>query len=501
MLMEILVLLLIPIGIVLITAVVLYFSFCYETKAEKARIADEKRRKTWTAYNLSKQGFEDHKKKLFNNPINYAKSCDELLSFVKQMKVHNSEFVEEEPDNELEIASFLRFVEKLRDFGITCKELVNKNSMLMSEYGKVNIKYYNYISNLEKVAVDNSVKQVEEYMRSKKFDNLVEKDPRILLDAMWFYAINKPFSLNDFEKAKKIINVLCPGSLDEIQWFIAEAYAINQMGGSNVLRNKINELLKNRRLSVEELSSLASSFMWMKAYNEEAIVLNYMLSNKMPMTAKLQERLHALSNGGGNAPVGYDVVSSDYDIYVDVSSLSWQDKEYQGFFENLIFQDKELSYSLAIRDEDKDLFISKGFSIPKIDDICKKVSELFEEEFGSETRVKKVQFNALSGNDIEKMEGFLAVTDACKQLGIFVHIARIGKKLNIKFYTLYMPEKEQVSNQKQKVMSIYKKINPIINMWENTLIETILLAIQQILNSIPTSNETSETSEGAEVEF
>lgn len=75
------------------------------------------------------------------------------------------------------------------------------------------------------------------------------------------------------------------------------------------------------------------------------------------------------------------------------------------------------------------------------------------------------------------MEGVLARTSVCNQLGIFVHIAKIGKKLNIKFYTLYMPEKEQLSNQKQKVMSIYKKINPMINMWEKTITETFLLAI------------------------
>lgn len=183
--------------------------------------------------------------------------------------------------------------------------------------------------------------------------------------------------------------VLYPSSKNNIQWFVAEACTINQMGAANVLRDKLNDLLKTRELNVEELTLLASSFMWMKAYNKESIVLNYMLSNNIQMSAKLQERLHSLSNGGGDAPTGYDVVSNDEEVFVDVSSLSWKDNEYEGFFENLVFQEKELTYSLAIRDEDKDLFIGKNFSVPETDKFCIKISKLFEEEFGSDASVKK----------------------------------------------------------------------------------------------------------------
>ncbi|MEI3413413.1 MAG: hypothetical protein V8Q57_09675 [Blautia sp.] len=48
---------------------------------------------------------------------------------------------------------------------------------------------------------------------------------------------------------------------------------------------------------------------------------------------------------------------------------------------------------------------------------------------------------AMSGSGEEKdCEEILAVTDQCRQMGILMHIAKIGKKMNIKFYTLFMPE-------------------------------------------------------------
>lgn len=50
------------------------------------------------------------------------------------------------------------------------------------------------------------------------------------------------------------------------------------------------------------------------------------------------------------------------DISVDV--LDWKDDEYIGLFENLAFQDKALTYSLAVRDENKDLFIAQGINVP-----------------------------------------------------------------------------------------------------------------------------------------
>lgn len=487
------------IGIVVVAIVGGVLYWIYSVYRDDKEITEAKINGHRNRYDSAKEGFDSALNSLYKSPVNYDSVFNNLDSFCDQMLNEYRELPESYRGAYSSIEDRQELANKLKAFGQGVKETIEEVKMLSAGYGNVNLDYFNCISSLKKENVDAVVDKIAYLIEKNSYKDIWKTNIRDLIDAIWFYAINKPFSSADFEKSKSLLNTIY--SNNEIQWFIAEAYAINQMGGSNVLRDKINELLKNCQLSVEELTLLASGFMWMKAYNEESIVLNYMLSNKVQMTAKLQERLHSLSNGGGNAPTGHNVVSKDDEIYVDVSSLSWKDKEYDGFFENLIFQEKPLSYSLAIRDEDKDLFISKAFSIPGTDNICKKISELFEEEFGSDVSVKKVICNALSGNGSEKIEGILAKSNACKQLGVFVNVARIGKKVNIKFYTLYLPENESIDNQKQEVISLYQKLSPVVTMWEKSMQETILMAIQQILNSVPTSNEVPGTPASDEVEF
>ena len=98
-------------------------------------------------------------------------------------------------------------------------------------------------------------------------------------------------------------------------------------------------------------------------------------------------------------------------------------------------------------------------------------------------RAKAVKCVAMSGSGEEKMRGILAVTDQCRQMGILMHIAKIGKKMNIKFYTLFMPESRNLSEQKQQSLSMYKKLSPTVTMWESSLKDTMLRAVEQLINT------------------
>ena len=157
--------------------------------------------------------------------------------------------------------------------------------------------------------------------------------------------------------------------------------------------------------------------MWMNAYRAEIMILQHMLSTGMQMTAKTQERLHSLTNGGGKAPNGFNVSSNESSIYFDVSALSWGDDEYVGLFENLAFQEKNLSYSLAVRDEDKELFVTQGIKIPTLSMILTKLDEVFSEEYGSDATASIKKCIALSGSGEETITGILAISEKCKQMG------------------------------------------------------------------------------------
>ena len=80
-------------------------------------------------------------------------------------------------------------------------------------------------------------------------------------------------------------------------------------------------------------------------------------------------------------------------------------------------------------------------------------------------------------------------------MGIFVHLVKIGKKVDIKFYTLLMPENLSADEQLQKALSLQKKLSPAVNMWESSLKDTTLIGIQQLLNAESQTRHTSENQE------
>ena len=366
------------------------------------------------------------------------------------------------------------------------------------EYGKVNEERLSIIKNMKRDIIVQSI---------EKCSNLLDKSPKTqndltliyqinlveILSSIWFFATEKVYSATDFAHAKELFSKVY--KKEHIEVIVAELYAKKKVGGEDALRDSIKVLLKSNR-DTETLTKIASGLMWMKAYQAEAMVLKHMLENGMEMSQKAQERLQVLSNGSGNAPDGYDVKSENDNLYFDISSLTWREEEYKGFFENLAFRDANLTYSLTIRDEDKELFISQGVQVPTDSDILKKLREVFEEEYGSSVVSRQVEATALSGSGEERLKGILIYSEECSQMGIFVHLVKIGKKVDIKFYTLLMPENVSAEEQLQKALSLQKKLSPTVNMWEGSLKETTLMGIQQLLNkeSQSTSKETENDS-------
>ena len=215
-----------------------------------------------------------------------------------------------------------------------------------------------------------------------------------------------------------------------------------------------------------------------------------MLDNGVQMPVKAQERLHSLANGGGKAPNIYNARTSSS---FDVSSIGWSDADFNNFFDNLSFQEKKLSYSLAMRDEDKNLLISSPINLPDNIEIANILNGKFSYEYGNVVKATSKNFVALSGSGKETIPGILIQSKECKHMAILVHIARIGKKLSIKFYTLFMPVGATANDQKQLAISLFKKLSPTVSTWESSMKDSVLLIIQQILNSGTPTQPRTET--------
>ena len=57
-----------------------------------------------------------------------------------------------------------------------------------------------------------------------------------------------------------------------------------------------------------------------------------------------------------------------------------------------------------------------------------------------------------------------------------------------------MPEGSDLSVQKQQALSMYKNLSPSVAMWESSLKDTMLMAVEQLLN-------TNETTMDSKVDF
>lgn len=371
------------------------------------------------------------------------------------------------------INSFEKFQNKVRRIPY-CKMIEENN------YGMVNNGYWDMISSMERSKAKNYILNFERTLNNRDFNEIMKLDVEELIKCIWRLAVDSNFLASDFQKGEMAFRRIY--RLNHPDVVLAGFYAKQKVGGDAVLRDPIREFLKVEADS-KKLALVASGLMWMKAYQSETTVLQSMLTNGKDMTTKMQQRLHSLTNGGGKAPGGFSAKSTNDLIYFDVSALAWRDDEYNGVFENLAFEGKILTYSLAVRDENKEILLPLGLNVPGVASVLNKFQSAFAKEYGSGVRAKAVKCVAMSGSGEEKMRGILAVTDQCRQMGILMHIAKIGKKMNIKFYTLFMPESRNLSEQKQQSLSMYKKLSPTVTMWESSLKDTMLRAVEQLINT------------------
>ena len=388
--------------------------------------------------------------------------------FIAEMKRVNGELVKvnSQADQSQEIRKLEKqAVSKIKNMINSFEKFQNKVCRIPyckmieeNNYGMVNNGYWDMISSMERSKAKNYILNFERTLNNRDFNEIMKLDVEELIKCIWRLAVDSNFLASDFQKGEKAFRRIY--RLNHPDVVLAGFYAKQKVGGDAVLRDPIREFLRAEEDS-KKLALVASGLMWMKAYQSETTVLQSMLT----------------------APGGFSAKSANDLIYFDVSALAWRDDEYNGLFENLAFEGKILTYSLAVCDENKEILLPQGLNVPGVASVLNKFQSAFAKEYGSGVTAKAVKCVAMSGSGEEKMRGILAVSDQCRQMGILMHIAKIGKKVNIKFYTLFMPESRNLSEQKQQSLSMYKKLSPTVTMWESSLKDTMLRAVEQLINA------------------
>ena len=471
------------------------------------QIANNKRK-----YAENKRHFYEVLPTFFKNTYCSYKSAYSILKYnISEMEVADRELKslsENCDDGSISICS--KLANEFDALGQRVNSLPFTRMMDADHYGIIQKAYMVSVRSMNKATADTLITNCERSLASPDYSQIFAIDIEEVLRCIWFYATDKPYSAESFKRAVNVFSFIA--EYPHIDVTIAELYTLKQVGGEDALLNRISDIVRSLHTvpkpkpdygvhtllntlqhepkttyTAEELTLIASALMWMNAYQAENMILQNMLTAGMQMPAKTQERLHSLTNGGGKAPDGFNAVSNSNALYFDVSALTWKDDEYTGLFENLAFQEKTLSYSLAVTDEDKELFITNNINVPSTEKILTKLNSLFADEYGTAVTAELKDCIALSGSGEENVEGILVESNECKQMGVLVHVVRIGKKLNIKFYTLFMPGETKLADQKQQALSLYKKLSPSVTMWEKSLKDTVLMAIQQLLNEEPST--------------
>ena len=325
-------------------------------------------------------------------------------------------------------------------------KLTGSNSSIIRGMNRYSVRIDHYGTKTEKL-----IKTLEEAGVS---------DASALLSGNTYQIVNNC----DYNTANRVAGVL--NSTD----FIATTTLDNTASGSD---------------SVTLFATIASGLRWMNAAESEHKVLQFMLDSQMSMQSSLQRRLFQLSNGIENIPKKLDIESTEDRFVVDITTPMWKEKDYKSFFNGLKYEGNKLDHSLAVREETLELVLPKNMQVPSEKQIEEKLRVLFEDNINQTVFLRFISCLALSGAETVNFPAMLVTVTESVQMGVLVSTETIGKNLNIKIYTLYIPTSDDINLQMADVASLFQKQNPIAVKWETNLKKNIKLAYQQLLNNTP----------------
>lgn len=403
-------------------------------------------------------------------------------SFLAQIRSGRDELMRLNPaaSGNAEAARCEQLWNRMGAFEVASKEAAFHGMIHLESYGLANERFLAAVRVMSRPEAESILRQYQVAKVESTLEAVTKLDPQMLLQAVWFFAMEKPLQTNSLVCAQDLCKWYFNGNCPDVK--LTEWYVQRDLSGADAVP-PMNEK-EYALLSGQMMETLASGLMWLQCYHQEKALLQGMMTANRPMSAMAQLRLHTLINGRSATHSSCPAAApGEADLCFDISALTWRDAEYDTLFENLTFQCKNLTYGLAIRDEDNSLSLPAGITLPDKETVLTKFRADLQEEYGDQVAAQAVSCIMLSGSGQERMDGILVSSGGCRQLGIAVNLARIGKKVNIKFYTIFLPVETELALQKQQALSLYKKLSPSATMWESSLKGTLLTAIQQLLNS------------------
>ena len=237
-----------------------------------------------------------------NQTISYSSQYSELeriidsmYATIKHMKNTNNELklIDLSDDRGTEISQMgnekisraRTLAEKFQNFGKKVHTLSDAKMVDVKNYGHIEKQFWDSVCSMQRKEALQIIDDYAASLASDNFDKIFSIDLEKVLRCIWYFALEKNFSSSDFRRANNVFaSVYKSWHVDPI---IADLYARNRVGGEDALRETLNHILDSKALFVvypDRITNIASALMWMKAYQSENIVLQYIMSFCAAMT-------------------------------------------------------------------------------------------------------------------------------------------------------------------------------------------------------------------------
>lgn len=287
---------------------------------------------------------------------------------------------------------------------------------------------------------------------------------------------------------------------------IADAIVYKRSGSIEKINEDLINFLEIGRgeLEKEQYDILREVFSFLQAYEQESIILEYMVKHNIPRTEEqerrlvfLRQNLSTLTQSENSLEQELPYTEYEGKLVYDYRSVTWSDQQVETYF-NLLSAENKLAHNiLVVAEWFKNLNIKNDIRWD-IEKINQQISNCLKENFGDYMLCNLIEASSLSGEFLE-FDQVIYINEKDTTMSKYPWLSFIvsaeqmtRKQISVSIYALYIPEKDNMTiddiirrNQMTaaKFLSIKNKQNPKVNNYIYTVQSLLIDEIEKAINT------------------
>lgn len=331
-----------------------------------------------------------------------------------------------------------------------------------------------------------------------KSQHELERSDRIKILYSWYFA---PIYYDDVKKDGKTERHYYYYPTVDI--LFVEATALSRGGIVDDLNKKIDKYLEvcGLDLAPSQYEALRKGFEYLKAYEQEKLIINTMFTYKIARTPEQEARLAYLNKGVQNTPQIITDSGEDGEMLYDYRSMKWKDSDIRSYFDALTMNSQTITLPMVVDEWQQNL---TGNNVKwDIKAVEKVIAESLNKNFGDRFVVSCVKSGAATETGTFT-EPSIYIQERDREASAFPYLSFVVtgdqmmlSQINLAVYALFNPDTDEVTaaNRAKKnaefcsaMIMIKEKQNPKLNNFITTFKNVL---IQELENWFNNKSETS----------